>query len=341
VEWLLSTDRVPCGEWLIKSGRFDGMKIPKPGLTLARDQILPDTDRRQLAREANAGAKVRLARGAYLPADIWNSLGAADRSIATIAAATSTLRTKPVYSHASAAVLWDLPVISGWPAEVHITVDPGTATRSRNRIVRHSAALHSDDVVDCGSYFVTSVARTILDAAATFRFIDAVTLADRALLIDRYSRTTPMVTREQLEDAWDRSRPMRAHSRTRAVLSFAETRAGSPLESVSRVTMRIIGVPRPRLQVPYYDAMGFIGEPDFSWGQFGVVGEADGDAKYTDPQLRSGRTAEQVVIDEKVREDRLRALGLRVPRWRWNIAIDPSALRARLTSAGLPTGCKW
>jgi hypothetical protein len=317
------------------------MRNAPPGLSLARDQIGPDTDRRQLAREVSAGTKVRLARGAYLPADLWNSLSPNDRYIARIAAVTSTTRNKPVYSHLTAAALWGLPSITGWPPEIHATVSPATATRSRNLIVRHAAALADEDVVDCGRYYLTSVARTILDIAASFRFLDAVVMADRGLLVDRYQRTPPMVTRQELETAWERARPLRAHSRTRAVFAFAETRAESPLESVSRVHMRAIGVPRPRLQVPYYDSKGFIGEPDFAWEQFGLIGEADGDSKYTQPELRSGRTAEQVVIDEKVREDRFRALPRRVSRWRWNIAINPSALRGRLVDAGLPTGLKW
>jgi hypothetical protein len=222
-----------------------------------------------------------------------------------------------------------------------VTVSPSTGTRSRNLVVRHAATLRDEDVVDCGHYYLTSVARTLLDTAASGRFLDAVVMADRALLIDRYRRIPPMVTRDELEGAWERARPLRAHARTRAVFSFAETRAESPLESVSRVNMRAVGVPRPRLQVPYYDAKGFIGEPDFSWEEFGLIGEADGDVKYSQPGLRSGRTAEQVVIDEKVREDRFRALPRRVSRWRWNVAINPSALRGRLVDAGLPTGIRW
>jgi hypothetical protein len=47
------------------------------------------------------------------------------------------------------------------------------------------------------------------------------------------------------------------------------------------------------------------------------------------------------MIDEKIREDRLRALPLGVSRWRWNIAINPAALRALLSAAGLPMGISW
>jgi hypothetical protein len=125
------------------------------------------------------------------------------------------------------------------------------------------------------------------------------------------------------------------------VIDFAETQAESPLESVSRVNMRAIGVPRPELQRSYSDAAGVIGAVDFAWEEFGLLGEADGDVKYLQARFRGDRTADQVVLDEKIREDRLRALSRRMARWRWATAIDPDALRRKLAAAGLPTGCRW
>jgi hypothetical protein len=103
------------------------------------------------------------------------------------------------------------------------------------------------------------------------------------------------------------------------------------------VNMRANGCPQPELQVPFSDGDGFIGYADFYWPTFGVIGEADGDVKYLDPSLRGGRSADRVVLDEKIREDRLRALGPRVVRWRWETAMDARALRSKLVSAGLPT----
>ena len=57
-------------------------------------------------------------------------------------------------------------------------------------------------------------------------------------------------------------------------------------------------------------------------------------------RLRGGRSAERVVLDEKIREDRLRALGLRVVRWRWPAATTPGALATALSAAGLPLGSR-
>jgi hypothetical protein len=132
-----------------------------------------------------------------------------------------------------------------------------------------------------------------------------------------------------------RRMPFRGHARAADVIGFAETRADSPLESVSRVYMRLIGCPRPLLQSRFFDYQGFIGETDFDWPEFGLLGEADGDVKYLDPDYRQGRTADEVVRDEKVREDRLRALPRSVT------SSNPQALRKHLLAVGLPMGIRW
>jgi hypothetical protein len=100
--------------------------------------------------------------------------------------------------------------------------------------------------------------------------------------------------------------------------------------------MRIVGCPPPILQQSHFDDRGFIADTDFSWPEYGAVGEADGDIKYLDPAYRRGRSADQVVLDEKIREDRLRALPKVVARWRWPVALSPERLRHTLAAAGLP-----
>ncbi|WP_158865627.1 hypothetical protein [Leifsonia sp. AG29] len=136
--------------------------------------------------------------------------------------------------------------------------------------------------------------------------------------------------------AFRRALPMRGHRRALDVIGFADGRADSPLESVSRVSMHAAGVPQPALQLPFSDGNGLIGVVDFAWPEARVIGEADGDVKYLDSAMRAGRSADRVVLDEKVREDRLRALGWRVVRWRWAIASDPGRLGAVLEEAGVP-----
>ena len=110
--------------------------------------------------------------------------------------------------------------------------------------------------------------------------------------------------RETLDD-WPL---MRGCGVVRRALDIARPGAQTILESLSRVRLCRAGLPEPQLQVPMYDAQGLIGIVDMWWESLGVVGEADGAVKYDD---------RQVLYQEKIREDRIRAKGLRFVRWGW------------------------
>jgi hypothetical protein len=66
----------------------------------------------------------------------------------------------------------------------------------------------------------------------------------------------------------------------RRVVAFADARAESPLESISRLRMREHGVPAPEPQVEIWIDGRFAGRVDFYWDEYGVIGEADGWGKY-------------------------------------------------------------
>ena len=312
-----------------------------PPISFVRDLVEPHESRRALARSAIAGSSVRVARGAYVEASVHASLSARERYLLRVRAVAATRRSRPVVSHWSAAAIHNLPILGGWPDSVHTTITPTSGGRSRGDVVKHIAALGDTDVVDIDGVLVTSVARTVVDLAAALPFREAVVVVDRALLVDRFGRRAPMTDRVSLERCWASRGVFRGFARAKSAIEFGEDRAESPLESVSRVSMRVIGCPRPLLQVPHSDAEGLIGEPDFYWPDFNAVGEADGKAKYLDASLRNGRTAEQVLMDEKYREDRLRALPRAFARWGWEVGVDPARLRSRLQRLGLPTGPPW
>jgi len=90
------------------------------------------------------------------------------------------------------------------------------------------------------------------------------------------------------------------------------------------------------LQQVFRDDRGvFVARTDFWWPGVNLVGEFDGRGKYMRSDLATGRSPAQVVVDEKIREDALRALGHGVVRWVWEDAVSPQALRVKLTRAGL------
>jgi len=274
--------------------------------------------------------------------DYWQRLGKREQYIARIRAVAGTRRSSIVLSHWSAAALHGLPIRGEWPQAVHCTVPPASGGRSRGSVVKHAVRLADDDIVLVDGLLATSPARTALDLATVGTFVDGVLAVDRILHVNRYDRATvPVATKAGLLEVWERALPFKGHRRTKKVIDFGVGDADSPLESVSRVNMMVIGCPRPLLQTRYSDYQGVIGDVDFAWPEFGVVGEADGAIKYLNPEYRSGRSAEQVLLDEKDRHDRLAALPKRVARWRWSVGASAPALRARLSQAGLPTGIRW
>src|SRR5690606_23830406 len=105
-------------------------------------------------------------------------------------------------------------------------------------IAQHNRFLEDDEVVEIDGMLATSVARTVLDIATVASRFTAVAMADRALYVDRFRRDEPLTTKDELCALWEGSLPFRGHVRSRDVIEFAETLAESPLESVSRVTMR-------------------------------------------------------------------------------------------------------
>ncbi|WP_460525960.1 hypothetical protein [Conyzicola nivalis] len=238
-------------------------------------------------------------------------------------------------SHWSAAVLHGLPVVAQSLATVHVTAPRATGGRSYPGVTIHCVPL-DDDVVELDGVMVTSLPRTLVDIAASAKTISSVPALDFALHEGRRGEKPPLLARTELWDAHSRRMPFAGHARARAAIDFAVTDADSPLESVSRVNFMEIGFPVPELQHRFDDHRGLIGFSEFYWPEHRLAGEADGKSKYTDPRYRRGRTLEQLLLDEKHRADRIRALGVSVSRWGWRTAIDPRALRAHLLAAGLP-----
>jgi hypothetical protein len=129
---------------------------------------------------------------------------------------------------------------------------------------------------------------------------------------------------------------IRTRARVQRALDFADSRSGSPGESLSRVVMHQVGFPQPMLQERFEDERGLIGFTDFWWPEFRLIGEFDGATKYVDQRFTAGSTSARVLMAEKRRENRLRALGPGVTRWDWRAATHPPELRALLIEAGLP-----
>lgn len=284
--------------------------------------------RAALQRDVRHGVLERIAPGVYAPPHTGEP---EDQHRLLMRAVQAKSAEEPIFSHLSAAVGWNLPVLRPLPSRVHLSVGPMTGGRSTTMIVRHGIA--PGPIVERDGFQMTTLARTVVDVARTSTLHQAVSASDAALRgsdrDDPFSPRPPLLLSALNEEllACGRNRGVAV---ARAALDIADSASGSAGESCSRVTMALAGIPSPLLQAEFRDSRGLIGYVDFWWPEFNLIGEFDGQVKYTDPRFLRGRTPEQALRDEKVREDRLRAVGPRVARWGWKEAFSASELLRRL-----------
>ncbi|NYF11579.1 hypothetical protein HDC94_002735 [Leifsonia sp. AK011] len=283
-------------------------------------------------RQARAGHFTRLCEGWYVPTDYWLGLDTDTQFLLRIHAAARASRSGLLFSHLSAAALWRLPMVGAWPERPEATVGDSPSATRRAFTARRYPLPNDNDTID--GLDVTTMARTLIDVGRTQRLSTSVAMMDAALsLATDGSPIRTRVTRPELIDELSQG-SARGQSRCADAVELADGASGSAGESLSRVGIHLLGLPKPQLQHEFRDERGRI-VVDFWWPEFGLVGEFDGVGKYQRDEFRKGRTPGEVVVDEKLREDRLRALGPHVTRWGWVVASSLPALEAHLRSAGL------
>jgi predicted transcriptional regulator of viral defense system len=291
-------------------------------------------DERRLRQGAARGELVRVHRGAYVGAEEWRALEPREQYRRRVIAAALASRSRPVLSHESAAAVWGIPVVGGNPSVVHVLTTEAAGTRTEHGFRRHAAADQTHDVLELDGIRVTSLARTLIDLARSTSFPSAVASIDWAIRPPKGAAAR--ITVADLQEYFERQTANHHRRRVHRALEFASPLAESPGESVSRAVIHELGFPAPVLQHRVEDARGLAGICDFAWPEHRLLGEFDGLIKYTRNMARPGEGVEDVVVREKVREDRLRATGPRVARWLWSEALQPALLHDKLEAAGLP-----
>jgi hypothetical protein len=314
-----------------------------------RDEFVLARDIRSRGQSAELRALVRsgqlvpMARGVYRRREYVSSdsqLARADSFLARVRATDLSWDGELVFAGFAAAALWRIPAVGQMPDRIDVASAPAAGGRS-NAALRRSYVpnMASFEVVD--GVKATGIARTVIDVARWGTFAQGVVACDAAL--HGSTNTQSQIVRPPVvqSDVVAESLSMGAVPGKRkclAAVSFADGAAESPGESVSRVGMHVLGFPPPVLQQAFFDAAGLIGLVDFWWPEFNLIGEFDGFGKYLRTEFTHGKDAATVVMDEKRRENRLRATKSHpnVARWEWIDAMSHSRLRRVLATAGLP-----
>jgi very-short-patch-repair endonuclease len=172
------------------------------------EQLRERVTRAQLTEAVRREDVVRIGRGRYVLPDLPPARQAAARA-------------HGVLSHATAAQIWGLAQMFP-PAEVHISVPPGSRPQPVDGVRHHWCTLPPDEVVDG----VTTPLRTVLDCAVTMPFREALAIADSCL------RTDLVGEGELLAEAVRRLGP--GTIGCRQVAATANGDAANPFESALR-----------------------------------------------------------------------------------------------------------
>ncbi|WP_344151909.1 type IV toxin-antitoxin system AbiEi family antitoxin domain-containing protein [Kribbella yunnanensis] len=231
-------------------------------------------------------------------------------------AAINSMRSdSAVVSHHSALVLHGVPVWGVDLSEVQLTRT--TLRTGSNAGVRHHRGLFDPaDLTEVDGLMGSTVARAVAESAACTSLESGVVSVDAAL---RDGRIAP----GELDRLVEQTEFWPGGPAIRAAFAFANPLSESVGESRMRVLMHNQGLPPPILQATFENEDGFIGRTDFFFVEEGTIVEFDGLQKYADGS-REG------LIREKVREDRLRALGFEVVRTTWADLNQPPRTARRI-----------
>ncbi|MBY6411084.1 type IV toxin-antitoxin system AbiEi family antitoxin domain-containing protein [Rhodococcus sp. BP-252] len=254
----------------------------------------------ELQRLCARGELIRMVPGIYVRPELFDSLNPRQkhrlRTIATLRVNTADA----VASHLSAAVLHGLDMWDTDLTRVHLTI-PGGSGRTTSGLHVHTGALSNESVTVSDGIRLTTLDRTVSDCA---RIVDL----DHAAVIGDSALRSKKVSMDQLRRAIEASARSNGIGAARRAFAAMDIGSESPGETLSRLRMMELGMPKPVLQQVLRVKGRFLVRVDFYWKRWRVVGEIDGESKYDD---------HEDVVKEKWREDDLRDHGLEVIRWGW------------------------
>lgn len=276
----------------------------------------------EIDAQTRVGLLLRIRRGVYSRND---TLDAREAHRRLMLATMQFVEPSNVFTHESAAVLHGLPLPTVPTSTVFMTRrTTGHADRRSSLRVRNTV-LSSDETTHIDALPVTTLARTTVDLARLLPYEWGVAVCDAALRLG--------LTRAELADGVGRHHRLRGLPRARMAAQFADGRAESPAESISRVQLDLAGLPAPELQYEVYDDDGvFVARADFGWPELRLVGEVDGKWKYGE-LLKPGQRPEDAIMREKNREENIRQSGHWVVRWDVGTLGRPGELAERVSRA--------
>lgn len=270
---------------------------------------------RAIAAAVDSGELLRVRRGAYVDAAV---VAAARPEAAYALKVRSVVMSRPPNngpSHHAALAVRGLPL---WQVNLNrfdVVGDVSMRTSESGLMVHPREGL---TLALVGDIHAVSVAVALVQLARTAPLPSAVVSADAAL-------HRGLCTADELSDGLDACSGNRLRRRLGRFLEAVDGASESVGESRSRLILSAAGL-HVTSQVEIHDGTEFVARVDLLVGAR-VILEFDGALKYADDP--SGLS----LFKEKLREDRLRALGFVVVRVSWADLTNPARLLARVYAA--------
>lgn len=279
-----------------------------------------ETDR-TLANACRMGTIVRLRRGMYAPADVYQACDDAGKHLLHARAALAAQRGPVALAGRSAAALHGFALYQEDRPVVHLVRLDHGASREAARAKHHVVSQDIEGDLDVYDGIVAvSPARAVWEVACRSSLEGGVVTADSALHHD------PRL-REPIEELQLRFMHFPGSHQGKLAIKLADGRSESPGESVTRVQFHRFGIPMPELQYHVVDRHGtLVGISDFYWDEHRHLGEFDGKIKYQ-KLLRPDETPSECVFREKKREDAIRADLRGMTRFIWSDVMPQKARR--------------
>ncbi len=272
----------------------------------ARDAGYSERSLRTLLR--HDGAWVTLRRGVYAERAFVESLTPDQRYLLGAHAVALSCWVDAALSHTTAAAWHGLPLRPRWFDLHHVTRHGVLGGRTDNGVTHHRARLDDLDVTGRHGVKVTSLARTAVDVARLHGFEDGVVAADAALRLG--------ATHNELATMLERCRNWPHNTRARRAVRVADGGAETIGETLTRLLVLELRIGRPETQFRVSDGTR-TAYADMRVGRH--LFEFDGRKKYVgrDRGGVADRSVEEVLWEEKQREDWLRGQGFGLSRVIW------------------------
>ena len=282
---------------------------------ITRPEILDSGYDDQLIREAvKIGHWEKIGPGLYADGELYRAMTLEQQHLLRCRAVLHRLGDNVILTHQSAALAHQIAV---WGVDldlVHVTRLDGGRGRHEAGVHHHVGTVEESEIEEVNGLLVVRAPRAVWETACTSTTESGLVTADSAL----HQR---VVDSDELEETASRFDYWQGSRAARLIVRLADGRSESVGESRTRHLFWRHGIPKPELQFTVKSVNGQnVGYTDFGWPEYCHVAEFDGRIKY-DGTFGDGT---QALVDEKAREDSIRAQSLGMSRVVWRQLYPPN-----------------